>query len=116
SEDLRVKCKRALKAVVAKVTDASALAPLLRDGAPTVQKAVLRQYAALLPNDAPARKAFMQTGLLQRVQVSVAVAVLAVMVLCVMVALRGLLFVPSSVLEIWTWSMRSSLIGRHNDQ
>jgi hypothetical protein len=33
-----------------------------------VQKYVLAQYAAILPNDAAARKAFMQTGLLQRVQ------------------------------------------------
>lgn len=36
--------------------------------APQVQKYVLAQYAAILPNDAAARKAFMQTGLLQRVQ------------------------------------------------
>ena len=68
SEDLKLKCKRALKAVIAKSTDAASLAPLLRDGNPKVQKYVLAQYAALLPNDAPARKAFMQSGLLQRVQ------------------------------------------------
>ncbi len=68
SDDLKAKCKRALKAVLAKCTDAQALAPLLRDHNPKVQKYVLAQFAAVLPNDAPARKAFMQTGLLQRVQ------------------------------------------------
>lgn len=68
SDDLRTKCKRALKAVLVKTTDAQALAPLLRDGNAKVQKYVLAQYAAVLPNDAAARKAFMQTGLLQRVQ------------------------------------------------
>jgi hypothetical protein len=70
SDDLKIKCKRALKAVLVKCTDAQALAPLLNDkpGNPKVQKYVLAQYAAILPNDAAARKAFMGTGLLQRVQ------------------------------------------------
>jgi hypothetical protein len=68
SDDLKIKCKRALKAVLVKCTDAQALAPLLKDNNAKVQKYVLAQYAAILPNDAPARKAFMATGLLQRVQ------------------------------------------------
>ena len=68
SDDLRLKCKRALKAVVAKCTDAQSLAPLLRDANPKVNKYALAQFAALLPHDAGARKAFMATGLLQRVQ------------------------------------------------
>jgi len=68
SDDLRLKCKRALKAVLVKTTDAQALAPLLKDGNPKVQKYVLAQFAAVLPNDPAARKAFMATGLLQRVQ------------------------------------------------
>lgn len=68
SDDLKLKCKRALKAVLVKCTDAQALAPLLREGNPKVQKYVLAQYAAILPNDPAARKAFMSTGLLQRVQ------------------------------------------------
>jgi hypothetical protein len=66
--DLKTKAKRALKAVMVKCTDGEALAPLLKDADPKVQKYVLAQYAAILPNDAAARKAFMQTGLLQRVQ------------------------------------------------
>jgi hypothetical protein len=68
SDDLRLKCKRALKAVVLKCTDAAALAPLLRDANGKVAKYALAQFAALLPHDAAARKAFMASGLLQRVQ------------------------------------------------
>lgn len=68
SPDLQLKAKRALKAVLAKCTDAHALAPLLRDANEKVQKYVLAQYAAILPHNVGARKAFMQTGLLQRVQ------------------------------------------------
>lgn len=68
SDDLRMKCKRALKAVLAKSQDAQALAPLLRDPNPKVQKYALSQFAVILPNDAAARKAFMASGLLQRVQ------------------------------------------------
>jgi hypothetical protein len=54
--------------VLNKCLNAPALAPLLRDGNAKVQKYVLAQYAAILPNDAAARKAFMASGLLQRVQ------------------------------------------------
>lgn len=68
SPDLKTKSKRALKAVLVKCTDGNALAPLLKDANPKVQKYVLAQYAAILPHDPAARKAFMQTGLLQRVQ------------------------------------------------
>jgi 3-methyladenine DNA glycosylase AlkD len=68
SPDLKLKSKRALKAVLVKCTDGAALAPLLKDANPKIQKYVLSQYAAILPNDAGARKAFMQSGLLQRVQ------------------------------------------------
>ncbi len=68
SDDLKLKCKRALKAVLVKCTDAQALAPLLKDRNPKVHKYVLAQYASILPNDPGARRAFMATGLLQRVQ------------------------------------------------
>lgn len=68
SDDLRLKSKRALKAVVGKCLDPHALAPLLRDANPKVQKYVLAQFAAILPHDSAARKAFMASGLLQRVQ------------------------------------------------
>lgn len=68
SPDLQLKAKRALKAVLAKCTDSAALAPLLRDANEKVQKYVLAQYAAILPHDVAARKAFMQAGLLQMAQ------------------------------------------------
>ena len=68
SDDLRTKCGRALKAVAGRCLEGPALAPLLRDGSPKAQKYALTQYAALLPLDASARRAFMQTGLLQRTQ------------------------------------------------
>eukprot|EP01029_Cantina_marsupialis_P028870 TRINITY_DN778111_c0_g1_i1.p1 TRINITY_DN778111_c0_g1~~TRINITY_DN778111_c0_g1_i1.p1 ORF type:complete len:501 (-),score=162.67 TRINITY_DN778111_c0_g1_i1:275-1777(-) len=68
SSDLKVKAKRALKGILLKCTDGEQLAPLLKDSDAKVQKYVLSQYASILPNDAKARKAFMQTGLLQRVQ------------------------------------------------
>jgi hypothetical protein len=74
SPDLKTKAKRALKAVLAKCSDGAALGPLLRDANPQIQKYVLAQYAAILPHDAAARKAFMQSGLLERVQVIKATA------------------------------------------
>lgn len=65
---MKTKAKRALKAVLVKCTDGHYLAPLLKDANANIQKYVLAQYAAILPNDPAARKAFMQSGLLQRVQ------------------------------------------------
>ena len=77
SEDLLHKAKRALKAIVSKCGDAASLAPLLRDDNAKAQKYALLRYAALLPHDAATRKAFMQAGLLQRVQEIKAVLVAA---------------------------------------
>ncbi|KAG5191159.1 hypothetical protein JKP88DRAFT_259642 [Tribonema minus] len=68
SEDLRLKAKRALKAVLAKCTHLAALQPLLRDAPPKAQKYVLRQFATLLPHDVDARRAFVQSGGLQYLQ------------------------------------------------
>jgi 3-methyladenine DNA glycosylase AlkD len=68
SEDLQIKSKRALKAVLAKCTHLQALQPLLRDAPPKVQKYVLRQFAQLLPHDVEARRAFVQNGGLQFLQ------------------------------------------------
>lgn len=49
---------------------AQALQPLLRDSPVKVQKYVLRQFAQLLPHDVEARRAFVQNGGLQFLQVS----------------------------------------------
>lgn len=46
-----------------------ALQPLLRDSPVKVQKYVLRQFAQLLPHDVEARRAFVQSGGLQLLQV-----------------------------------------------
>jgi Armadillo/beta-catenin-like repeat/HEAT repeat len=67
-EDLRSKCLAALKVIVSKCTSTSALSILLRDNDTTLQKMALAQFAFFLPNDPLARKTFMATGLLQRIQ------------------------------------------------
>lgn len=68
SEDLKMKSKRALKAILSKCTHLQALQPLLRDSPVKVQKYVLKQFAALLPQDVEARRAFVQSGGLQYLQ------------------------------------------------
>ena len=47
----------------------SQIQPLLRDSPVKVQKYVLRQFAQLLPHDVEARRAFVQNGGLQFLQV-----------------------------------------------
>lgn len=68
NDDLHVKAKRALKAVVAKCHDPAALSPLLRESDARVQRYALCQLALLLPRDAVARRAYMTGGYLQRTQ------------------------------------------------
>ena len=68
SEDLKTKSKRALKAILAKCTHLQALQPLLREAPVKVQKYVLKQFAAILPHDVEARRAFVQNGGLQFLQ------------------------------------------------
>jgi len=68
SEDLKVKSKRALKAILAKCTHLQALQPLLREAPIKVQKYVLKQFASILPHDVEARRAFVQNGGLQFLQ------------------------------------------------
>ncbi|CAJ1452406.1 unnamed protein product, partial [Effrenium voratum] len=67
SEDLQIKAKRALKSIVQKCTHLPALEPLL-DSPPNILKYVVQQFAKVLPNDAEARKAFVQSGSLQKLQ------------------------------------------------
>jgi 3-methyladenine DNA glycosylase AlkD len=68
SEDLKIKSKRALKAILAKCTHLQALQPLLREAPVKVQKYVLKQFASILPHDVEARRAFVQNGGLQFLQ------------------------------------------------
>lgn len=67
TEDLQEKAKRALKGVIQKCTTLSALEPLL-DAPEPIVKYVVQQYAKVLPTDVAARRAFVQSGGLQKIQ------------------------------------------------
>lgn len=79
SQDLRNKSQRALKAVLCKCTHLVALQPLLINSpidtssadqgvSCKILKYVVQQFAKVLPNDAHNKKAFVQSGALQKVQ------------------------------------------------
>lgn len=68
SEDLKSKAKRALKSVVQRCTHLQALEPLIQDSPPSILKYVVGQFAKVLPHDLQARKSFVQSGGLQKVQ------------------------------------------------
>eukprot|EP00218_Dolichomastix_sp_CCMP3274_P007306 CAMPEP_0170143668 /NCGR_PEP_ID=MMETSP0033_2-20121228/12378_1 /TAXON_ID=195969 /ORGANISM="Dolichomastix tenuilepis, Strain CCMP3274" /LENGTH=508 /DNA_ID=CAMNT_0010380131 /DNA_START=28 /DNA_END=1554 /DNA_ORIENTATION=+ len=64
SEDLKTKCRRALKFVVEKLTDLKALDKVLQEATLPEQivKHVLQQLAKVLPNDAAGRHDFVTSG------------------------------------------------------
>jgi sperm-associated antigen 6 len=70
SEDLRKKSKRAIKAIVenAPADVLPALEALIDDSPAGVQASLVTQFAKVLPNDAEARKAFVTSGTLQKLQ------------------------------------------------
>lgn len=68
SEDLKTKAQRALKAVISKCTHLSALEPLLHNTPQKILQYILEQFAKVLPNDHGARKSFVTSGGLQKVQ------------------------------------------------
>ncbi|CAG9336050.1 unnamed protein product [Blepharisma stoltei] len=68
SEDLKAKSKRALKSIVQMCTYLPALEPLLQLAPPNILKYVINQFAKTLPHDLAARKTFVQSGGLQKVQ------------------------------------------------
>merc|ERR1712142_1398881 len=73
SQDLKNKSQRALKAVLSKCTHLIALQPLLinyseDDRACKILKYIVQQFAKVLPNDSHNRKAFVQSGALQKIQ------------------------------------------------
>ena len=71
SEDLKVKCKRALKAIVAKLTHLPALDTLVQSADSTehmgVLKVVLQQLAKVIPNDVEGRSKFVTSDGLKKV-------------------------------------------------
>ncbi|XP_014215949.1 sperm-associated antigen 6-like [Copidosoma floridanum] len=68
SEDLKIKCKVTLKQVLQKCMYIEALEPLLHDAPPNILKYILGQFSKILPSDARARRLFVTTGGLKKVQ------------------------------------------------
>lgn len=68
SEDLKYKCKNALKLCLQKCLLLSALEPLLYSAPSNILKYVLGQYSKVLPQDSKARRLFVTTGGLKKVQ------------------------------------------------
>eukprot|EP00794_Sanderia_malayensis_P003063 gene3063-3527_t len=68
SEDLQMKSKKALKNILQKCIHLPALEPLLHDAPPNILKHVVAQFAKVLPHDAKARKLFVTSGGLKKIQ------------------------------------------------
>uniref|UniRef100_W5N1M2 Sperm associated antigen 6 n=1 Tax=Lepisosteus oculatus TaxID=7918 RepID=W5N1M2_LEPOC len=68
SEDLQVKAKKALKSILQKCTHLPALEPLLHDASPNILKHVVGQFSKVLPHDSKARRLFVTSGGLKKIQ------------------------------------------------
>lgn len=68
SADLKAKAKASLKAIIAQCTITPALEPMLAISPIKIQKALLRQFAKILPSDIPSKKSFIQSGCLKLMQ------------------------------------------------
>merc|ERR1711907_894206 len=68
SPDLRLKAQRTLKMVLQKCTHLPALEPLLEDCPDKILKYVVHQFAKVLPNNPGARKSFVQSRGLAKIQ------------------------------------------------
>ncbi|KAK4877934.1 hypothetical protein RN001_010440 [Aquatica leii] len=68
SEDLKFKCKTALKQSLQKCMLLSALEPLLYEAPTNILKYVLGQFSKVLPNDPKARRLFVTSGGLKKIQ------------------------------------------------
>ncbi|XP_071455051.1 sperm-associated antigen 6-like [Hetaerina americana] len=72
SEDLKQKSKHSLKMILQKCTHLSALEKLLEEAPLAILKYVLGQFSKVLPHDSRARRLFVTTGGLRKVQQLVA--------------------------------------------
>jgi hypothetical protein len=63
-----LQAKRSLKNILQKCTHLPALEPLLHDAPPNILKHVVGQFAKVLPHDSKARRVFVTTGGLKKVQ------------------------------------------------
>ncbi|XP_036262807.1 sperm-associated antigen 6 isoform X1 [Molothrus ater] len=68
SEDLKTKTKKALKNILQKCTYLPALEPLLHEAPPSIMKHIIGQFSKVLPHDNKARRLFVTTGGLKKVQ------------------------------------------------
>ena len=68
SEDLKKKCKKALKNVLSKCVYLPALEPLLINAPPGILKHAIGQFSKVLPHDPNARRLFVTSGGLKKVQ------------------------------------------------
>lgn len=68
SADLKTKCQRALKSVLQKCTHLQSLEPLLHECPEKIIKYVVHQFAKVLPNQPQARKSFVQSRGLEKIQ------------------------------------------------
>ncbi|XP_070565243.1 sperm-associated antigen 6 [Ptychodera flava] len=68
SEDLQTKSKKALKNILQKCVHLPALEPLLHDAPANILKHVVGQFSKVLPHDAKARRLFVTSGGLKKVQ------------------------------------------------
>ncbi|KAM5284056.1 LOW QUALITY PROTEIN: sperm-associated antigen 6-like [Hipposideros larvatus] len=68
SEDLQVKSKRAIKTILQKCTYLPALEPFLYDAPPNILKHVVGQFSKVLPRDSKARRLFVTSGGLKKLQ------------------------------------------------
>uniref|UniRef100_A0A2K6GEM5 Sperm associated antigen 6 n=3 Tax=Euarchontoglires TaxID=314146 RepID=A0A2K6GEM5_PROCO len=68
SEDLQIKSKKAIKNILQKCTYLPALEPFLYDAPPNILKHVIGQFSKVLPHDSKARRLFVTSGGLKKVQ------------------------------------------------
>ncbi|MGH0190522.1 UNVERIFIED_CONTAM: hypothetical protein FKN15_047532 [Acipenser sinensis] len=68
SEDLQVKAKKALKSILQKCTYLPGLEPLLHEAPPNILKHVVGQFSKVLPHDSKARRLFVTSGGLRKIQ------------------------------------------------
>ncbi len=68
SEDLQQKAKKALKNILQKCVYLPALEPLLHDAPPNILKHVVAQFSKVLPHDPKARRLFVTSGGLKKIQ------------------------------------------------
>merc|ERR1712141_569101 len=68
SEDLQTKAKKALKNILQKCVHLPALEPLLHDAPSNILKHVVGQFSKVLPHDSKARRLFVTSGGLKKIQ------------------------------------------------